>query len=606
MTSHDRALQLISARMDAPLTPAEHHELQSHLATCASCRVFVSQVDDLSRGMQNMPRLGPSQDVSRTVLAAVYGEETEWLWLRRGLQLLSSPGLAVASAAALVVALTGALILAMNGPGGTEPQATVVGFADVAIPTEVPTETPAPEPTATTAPARAITSAATETPARTPTPRPTQTPQIVQANSPDTDTGLISEPAMEQPPIESVAEEPVLAMAAEDTGEQVSTELAQTAGDPAADVAAIEAPVEAPVEEVVETEAAASADENNRKGGRKDDGGKVKDADAAELAPVESSEPVPTHEIAPLQLPREAIDAMEAAGTAPDMVLPPPPVDPMMPAQDFLPVTPTPVTDGTPTPEAPAESSAPQLAEDWSGDIDLASLAPETPSESVVVEAPVESTVSEQEKDKSRDKRDQSSKDGKSHEERQVAVVVEPMSWLRPNAAVAPSPAGPTLLAQIAEDTVPVEAADATTGTVDPVTAEEAPLIDPATGLEIDPISGLLIDPATGYLIDVVNGRIIDPRTGYLVDPMTGLLIDPATGARLDPNTLAIVIPAGFGSDQPAYVPGSPDMRGQIETVVDATYDDATYKVIPGTDGPVQPVGEIVVPTESGDALEIQ
>ena len=33
MISHDRAFELISARMDAPLTPAEHHELQVHLAT---------------------------------------------------------------------------------------------------------------------------------------------------------------------------------------------------------------------------------------------------------------------------------------------------------------------------------------------------------------------------------------------------------------------------------------------------------------------------------------------------------------------------------------------------------------------------------------------
>ncbi len=86
---------------------------------------------------------------------------------------------------------------------------------------------------------------------------------------------------------------------------------------------------------------------------------------------------------------------------------------------------------------------------------------------------------------------------------------------------------------------------------------------------------------------------------------MTGLLVDPATGAQLDPVTLAIVIPAGFGSDTPNYVPGSDSMRGNIETVVDDTYDNATYKVIPGTDGPTQPVGEIVVPTQPGEAVEM-
>jgi hypothetical protein len=52
-------------------------------------------------------------------------------------------------------------------------------------------------------------------------------------------------------------------------------------------------------------------------------------------------------------------------------------------------------------------------------------------------------------------------------------------------------------------------------------------------------------------------------------------------------------------------VPGSDSLRGVIERVDDDTYDDATYKVIPPTDGPTQPVDEIVVPTESGDAREI-
>jgi hypothetical protein len=138
------------------------------------------------------------------------------------------------------------------------------------------------------------------------------------------------------------------------------------------------------------------------------------------------------------------------------------------------------------------------------------------------------------------------------------------------------------------------------------VTTDAAPVqIDPVTGFPIDPVWGLPVDPATGYLIDLVNGRIIDPRTGFLVHPMTGLLIDPVSGAQLDPVTLVVVIPPGFGEDQPAYVPGSPEMRGQIESVVDDTYNNSTYRIVPPTDGPVQPVGEIVVPTESGDALEI-
>ena len=155
--------------------------------------------------------------------------------------------------------------------------------------------------------------------------------------------------------------------------------------------------------------------------------------------------------------------------------------------------------------------------------------------------------------------------------------------------------------AELLQTTDETTGATTETAVAEPTTAAEpAPQYDPATGLEIDPATGLLIDPATGYLLDLVNGRIIDPRTGYLVHPMTGLLIDPVTGAQLDPVTLAIVIPAGFGSDTPEYVPGSDSMRGSIETVVDDTYDNATYKVIPPTDGPTQPVDEIVVPTEVG------
>jgi hypothetical protein len=132
-----------------------------------------------------------------------------------------------------------------------------------------------------------------------------------------------------------------------------------------------------------------------------------------------------------------------------------------------------------------------------------------------------------------------------------------------------------------------------------------APQYDPVTGLAIDPATGLLIDPVSGYLIDPVSGLFFDRRTGYQVHPMTGLLIEPTTGAQLDPVTLAVVIPAGFGTDTPDYNPGSGEMRGTIETVVDDTYNNATYKVEPPTDGPTQPIDEIEVPTTAGDAIEM-
>src|SRR5215207_916212 len=73
MISHDRAQELISARMDAPLTPAEHRELQRHLAACDSCRDFVGQADDLARGLQVLPRLSPVPSWPRSGLTLLAG-----------------------------------------------------------------------------------------------------------------------------------------------------------------------------------------------------------------------------------------------------------------------------------------------------------------------------------------------------------------------------------------------------------------------------------------------------------------------------------------------------------------------------------------------------
>src|SRR5215213_6713427 len=130
MISHERAQELISARMDGPLGPAEHQELQRHLAQCDSCRLFASQADSLAQGLQVLPRLAPSPAVSRAVMSAVRADAPAWGWLRRSLQMLTSPGMAVASGLALVLALAGALIITMNAPGrsgdlGAEPEGTI-------------------------------------------------------------------------------------------------------------------------------------------------------------------------------------------------------------------------------------------------------------------------------------------------------------------------------------------------------------------------------------------------------------------------------------------------------------------------------------------------
>jgi hypothetical protein len=579
MISHDRAQELISARMDAPLAAAEHRELQSHLATCNNCREFVGQADDLARGLQVLPQLAPSPAVSRAVMAAVRADTPGWGWLRRSLRALSSPGMAVASGLALVVVLAGTLIIALNAPGrdgdqAIEPESTIAAVAIAPLPTEVPTKIPTtePEPTATRAPLRTIASAPTKEASRTPTARPTATRVAIVAVAEPTAEPVIEPAVIEEPIIEPVGEDPTLAMVEDPVDTSASAELAQAA------------------ESVPSNEGGSIADSEPVI----DDGGTSRDGrnDSAEEP---AAEPVATEAI-----PDEAIAALESAGTT-DIYLPPAAPLPMPPSQAFLPITPTPISDGTPTPEPETQADAPQLAEDWSDEPSLTALAPEAPQ--VTDAAVADVTVVETDESKPREKRDRSSKDGNSHENQQSAYSDDAMGWSL----------APVDLAQSAElpQTTDTDETGATTETAPVVPAETAiatepaPQYDPATGLEIDPATGLLIDPNTGYLLDLVNGRIIDPRTGYLVHPMTGLLIDPATGAQLDPVTLAIVIPAGFGSDSPEYVPGSDSMRGAIEGVVDDTYDDATYKVIPPTDGPTQPVGEIVVPTESGDALEI-
>ena len=635
MISHDRAQELISSRMDAPLSSAEHHALQSHLASCLECRAFVLQTDEIARELQAMPRLASSPIVSRAVMAAVTTDDPGWGWLRNALQALSSPGMAVASSLALVVALASVLVLALNAPGignrenGAAPKETIAA-AVVTLPTEVP-PTSTPEPTrapavAPTAPAdnaaptptkpagRTIELAAAN-PTKTPTPRPTATAVPIVSSAQD-------EPAADSPaivpsdggaPVDTApAEDPALAMASDQSGDGGATaDLAQAAA-PEVD--------EAQPAESTDTGAAVDAAPSDSGGavatepaasGRKNEGGKKGNGEksAPEAA---AAEPEPTRPIGPV--PIEAIAALEGAGGVPNISLPPTPpgpYNPSRPNQSFLPVTPTPA-DGTPTPAT--ESEVPQLADQSSSDLGLAALVPDNPA---VVNAPDAANV-DTKKAKDKGKRDKETNAGNSHEEQQAAWTEAPMGWSSQPVEIAPLAAWQESTDQPAEqlqetDYPADESAGvtgdqggaSTDGAADAADGAAEPQIDPATGMAIDPATGFLIDPTTGYLIDRVHGRIIDPRTSYEVHPMTGLLIDPATGALLDPNTLEVVIPAGFGSDQPKYSPGSGDMRGQIENVVDSTYDNATIKIEPPTDGPVQPAGDIVVPTESGDALEI-
>ena len=41
---HDRCLELLSARLDGPLTGGEERELEDHLRTCPQCRALAEQL----------------------------------------------------------------------------------------------------------------------------------------------------------------------------------------------------------------------------------------------------------------------------------------------------------------------------------------------------------------------------------------------------------------------------------------------------------------------------------------------------------------------------------------------------------------------------------
>ena len=100
----------------------------------------------------------------------------------------------------------------------------------------------------------------------------------------------------------------------------------------------------------------------------------------------------------------------------------------MPPSQAFLPITPTPVSDGTPTPtpEPETQADAPQLAEGWSDDPGVTALAPDAPQ--VTDPAVADVTATDTNATESGRKHDRS-KDGKSQENQQSAYSDDAMGW---------------------------------------------------------------------------------------------------------------------------------------------------------------------------------
>ncbi len=219
MISHDRAQELLSDRLDAPLALSDARALQEHLAACPSCRAMADAFGGLSAELRGLPSLPPSPAVSRAVLEHVHSRRPAWSWLRTGLGAAGSPAVAVASGLALTAALAGTIYLATSDritttdDGRTPVSAIAVSPDETPSPTPPPTtiaapaEEPEPEPTATSTPPAIAFATATATPEPTraveavvtPTPepiaQPTEVPAAVPTEAPQ--VAMIDDPVAE-------------------------------------------------------------------------------------------------------------------------------------------------------------------------------------------------------------------------------------------------------------------------------------------------------------------------------------------------------------------------------------------------------------------------
>ena len=276
--SHAEAERLISARLDAPLDPAQNRTLLAHLATCDSCRAFAASMEAMSTDLRSLPVLPASPVVSRQVRARISQQPSPWSRFaeiffngRWGAIPAAAAGVAVVAIVAIALMLHGsdpdrgaaplaapntttlamasatneASVAGTTGGGDPTGTATVVKmpkFANVQVTqTPTPTATAQPTETATAFP----TQTATAEPIATSTPQPTETansaPVVIETDTPEataTDEppaeSPTSPPANTPPPTETATTQPIDTATTEPT-ETATTEPTETAtSEPAA------------------------------------------------------------------------------------------------------------------------------------------------------------------------------------------------------------------------------------------------------------------------------------------------------------------------------------------------------------------------------------
>ena len=70
---HDRCLELLSARLDGPLTGGEERELEDHLRTCPQCRALAEQLEQLHAGFAGLEELEAPADFTGRVMERIGG-----------------------------------------------------------------------------------------------------------------------------------------------------------------------------------------------------------------------------------------------------------------------------------------------------------------------------------------------------------------------------------------------------------------------------------------------------------------------------------------------------------------------------------------------------
>lgn len=128
MISCDQAVELISARLDEPLTAEEEAELAGHLAECASCRALQEDFQRLHTALTQAAAhwtVEPPEDLTQRIMESVRAAKTtpiqtkrDW-WRRRSWAAL---------AAVLVLAVVGGSAMRLLG-GGMSGSSTTTGAA---------------------------------------------------------------------------------------------------------------------------------------------------------------------------------------------------------------------------------------------------------------------------------------------------------------------------------------------------------------------------------------------------------------------------------------------------------------------------------------------